>query len=73
LIAGVIPLFTSNSTVDVKPSAKKVILLQPDRNMSMQEWLLFTNKDNTLPYLLSDFGYDVWIGSNRGTIDFSYH
>lgn len=56
-----------------KPRPKKVILMQPDRNMSAQEWLLFTDKANTLPYLLSDLGYDVWIGNNRGTIGFSSH
>ena len=47
--------------------------MQPDRNMSVQEWLLFTDKENTLPYLLSDLGYDIWIGTNRGTIGFSSH
>lgn len=34
---------------------------------------MYTDKENTLPYLLSDQGYDVWIGNNRGTVGFSSH
>jgi len=41
--------------------------------MSVQEWLMYTDKKDTLPYLLSDAGYDVWVGNNRGTVDFSRH
>ena len=52
---------------------KGVVLLQHGMHMSAQEWLMYTDKENTLPYLISDLGYDVWLGSNRGTIDFSSH
>jgi hypothetical protein len=63
----------SNDTGKTKPVVKRVILMQPDSNMSVQEWLVYTDAANTLPYLLSDAGYDVWVGNNRGTVDFSSH
>lgn len=34
---------------------------------SSDSWLL-NGKDNALPYLLSNNGYDIWLGNNRGNL-----
>ena len=52
-----IPDFTVNK--------EKVVFLQP--GFSATGILYFGLGEKSLPYLLQEKGYDVWIGNNRGT------
>ena len=44
----------------------KVVYFQP--GFMCVAWVFLQNGKNSLPFLLMDKGYDVWIGHNRGTI-----
>ena len=48
----------------VDPS--KVVYLQP--GFMCVAWVFLQNGKESLPFLLMEKGYDVWIGHNRGTI-----
>ena len=45
---------------------KKVVYLQPW--FSSTGWVFFQLEKNSLPFILSERGYDIWIGNSRGTI-----
>jgi len=44
----------------------KVVYIQP--GFLCSSWVFFQLGKNSLPFLLNDEGYDVWIGNNRGTL-----
>ena len=44
----------------------KVVYFQP--GFMCVAWVFLQNGKNSLPFLLMEEGYDVWIGHNRGTI-----
>lgn len=44
----------------------KIIYIQP--GFLCTAWVFFQNGKNSLPFMLSDSGYDIWIGNSRGTI-----
>ena len=48
----------------VDPS--KVVYLQP--GFMCVAWVFLQNGEQSLPFLLMEKGYDVWIGHNRGTV-----
>ena len=41
--------------------------------MNADGWLVNGTPDNTLPYLLADEGYDVFVGNYRGVEEYSSH
>ena len=45
---------------------KKVVYLQP--GFTCTAWVFFQLEENSLPFILLENGYDVWIGNSRGTI-----
>ena len=49
-----------------KVDPDKVVYFQP--GFMCVAWVFLQNGKNSLPFLLMDKGYDVWIGHNRGTI-----
>ena len=53
-------LFKQNSSVN------KVVYFQP--GFLCTAWVFFQLGENSLPFMLIEEGYDVWIGNNRGTI-----
>lgn len=44
----------------------KVVYLHHGLLMSSEIWVTMLNKNQNLPFLLYDLGYDVWLGNNRG-------
>ena len=44
----------------------KVVYIQP--GFLCTSWVFFQLGKNSLPFLLTDEGYDVWIGNSRGTL-----
>ncbi len=51
-----------NSSVD----KNKVVYFQ--HGFTCTAWVFFQMEENSLPFLLLDQGYDVWLGNSRGTI-----
>ena len=47
-------------------SPKKVVYFQ--HGFTCTPWVFFSLKENSLPFLLLENGYDVWLGNSRGTI-----
>lgn len=45
---------------------KKVVYLQP--GFLCTAWVFFQLEKKSLPFVLMENGYDVWIGNNRGTL-----
>ena len=52
----------SKSSID----KNKIIYIQP--GLYCTSWVYFQLGKNSLPFLLYDEGYDIWIGNNRGTL-----
>lgn len=44
----------------------EVVYMQP--GFLCSSWVFFQLGKNSLPFLLNEEGYDVWIGNNRGTL-----
>ncbi|KAG7661146.1 uncharacterized protein J8A68_005348 [[Candida] subhashii] len=45
---------------------KKIIYFHHGLLTSSELWVLGSTKEKTLPYLLADLGYEIWLGNNRG-------
>jgi lysosomal acid lipase/cholesteryl ester hydrolase len=41
--------------------------------MNADDWVLNQGRLETLPFILANLGYDVWVGNNRGVDDYSRH
>lgn len=44
------------------------VLLQHGWFTTPESWITECSKKKCLPYVLADLGYDVWIGTQRGTM-----
>ena len=44
----------------------KVVYLHHGLLMSSEVWITMLEKEQNLPFVLYDLGYDVWLGNNRG-------
>lgn len=53
---------------DCSPTVRngKVIYLHHGLLMSSEIWVTMLEKNQNLPYVLYELGYDVWLGNNRG-------
>lgn len=45
---------------------RPVIYLHHGLLMNSEVWVTMSNKFSNLPFVLSDLGYDIWLGNNRG-------
>lgn len=45
---------------------KKVVYLHHGLLMNSEVWVSLTEKERSLPFVLVERGYDVWLGNNRG-------
>lgn len=47
-------------------SKKPVVYFHHGLLMNSEMWITMMKQNENLPFLLSDLGYDVWLGNNRG-------
>jgi len=45
---------------------KKIVYLHHGLLMNSEVWVCMTDRERTLPFMLVERGYDVWLGNNRG-------
>ncbi|GKT42437.1 putative lipase ROG1 [Colletotrichum spaethianum] len=45
---------------------KKVVYLHHGLLMNSEVWVCLTDEQRSLPFVLAEQGYDVWLGNNRG-------
>ncbi|KIJ36680.1 hypothetical protein M422DRAFT_232245 [Sphaerobolus stellatus SS14] len=45
---------------------KPVVYLHHGLLMNSEVWVCLTDEERTLPFVLAERGYDVWLGNNRG-------
>ncbi|QBM90899.1 lysosomal acid lipase/cholesteryl ester hydrolase [Metschnikowia aff. pulcherrima] len=56
----------SNGNIHETPRNGKVVYMHHGLLMCSEIWVTMLDKQNNLPYVLYDLGYDVWFGNNRG-------
>ena len=42
-------------------------------DFNAESWILDRTAQETLPFIIADLGYDVWLGNNRGVHEYSSH
>ena len=47
------------------------MLVMTTQSLNVDDWFKYVPKENCLPYLLDELGFDVWLGNNRGVYDYS--
>jgi len=47
-------------------TGKPVVYLHHGLLMNSEVWVCITNPERSVPFVLAELGYDVWLGNNRG-------
>ena len=50
--------------------SNKALLLMHREDFNAEGWIVDRTAQETLPFIIADLGYDVWLGNNRGVHDY---